>query len=263
MGTMIDKFEGIILNSARRIITAGVFILLLGMIWNFFGGSLNIADGANVERGDRYDMPTFQEPQFEGLQADSEMKSDEEAAPEETISPVERDYKKELDAMASDMAPLYISLKGWDGDDAKEDIRKYLSKEVARAAYGTLNKKQRDDWVDGAVDYLDDFSDYMVDKYDINKPKPIMADKKLPSVEDGIMNRPLSAYENEADALYDNHADEASDAAATASRNNEKGMGQLMNVGYAIGAMILLILILLIFKAENSLRRSADSMEKS
>ena len=262
MGTMIDKFEGIILNSARRIITAGVFILLLGMIWNFFGGSLNIADGANVERGDRYDMPTFQEPQFEGLQADSEMKSDEEAAPEETISPVERDYKKELDAMASDMAPLYISLRGWN-DDAKEEIRKYLSKEVARAAYGTLNKKQRDDWVDGAVDYLDDFSDYMVDKYDINKPKPISADKKLPSVEDGIMNRPLSAYENQADALYDNHADEASDAAATASRNNEKGMGQLMNVGYAIGAMILLILILLIFKAENSLRRSADSMEKS
>ena len=165
--------------------------------------------------------------------------------------------------MASDMAPLYISLKGWDGDDAKEDIRKYLSKEVARAAYGTLNKKQRDDWVDGAVDYVDDFSDYMADKYDISKSNPVSADVDLPSVENAVMRNPLRAYEREANALLIEHAAEATEAAAIAMENNERGDGQLMNVGYAILIMILLILILIIFKAENSLRRSADSMEKS
>ncbi len=42
-----------------------------------------------------------------------------------------------------------------------------------------------------------------------------------------------------------------------------KGAAQLMKVAIVIGIIIGLVLILLIFKAENSLRRSADSMEKS
>jgi hypothetical protein len=266
MGTMIDKFEGIILNSARRIISAGVFILLLGMIWNFFGGSLNSMDGPNVELEDRFDMPTYQEPEFAGLES-SKADSDEDTEEEEIISQVEKDYKKELDAMTSDFVPLYVSLKGMDADDVKEDIREYFSTEVGRAAYSedlfSLNEKQRDDWVDGAVDYVDDFADYMVDKYDISRSNPVSADVDLPSVENAVMRNPLRAYEREANALLIEHAAEATEAAAIAMENNERGDEQLMNVGYAILVMILLVLILIIFKAENSLRRSADSMEKS
>ena len=38
MLALIDKFEGLVLNNSRRIISFAIFILLLGALWNLFGG---------------------------------------------------------------------------------------------------------------------------------------------------------------------------------------------------------------------------------
>ena len=44
--------------------------------------------------------------------------------------------------------------------------------------------------------------------------------------------------------------------------NNLSAMETIMLTGGAIGLVVVLILILLFFKAENSLRRQAESLEK-
>ena len=126
------------------------------------------------------------------------------------------------------------------------------------------DRDQRDEWVDAADDYLDDLSDYMVDKYGINRRNPVTGDQtNLKSEDESFMATPLREFARGANVARSNHMDEVEAAQYTAAGNNIKGLGQLMYVLYAIGIVVLLVLILIVFKAENSLRRSADSMEKS
>ena len=204
---------------------------------------------------------------IEPLPEDTKKSSDSEEENDDTkdkIDPIERDYRKELDNIASSYAPLYISLKSWEVDTAFTDIRKYIKGEIAGEIYSSnLNSKQRDDWVDGFEDYADDFSDYMVDKHDINFKKPVSRTlENMSSVENGMLNYPLSDYKRRANNLYSTHMSAVAEANSTASQNNQKGEQQLMNAVYAIAIIISLILMLLFFKAENSLRRSADSIEQ-
>ena len=108
MGAFIDKFEGIVLNSARRVLSAGVLPLVLGLAWNFLAGTSNVMDGPNLDSDDRYDMPEYIEP----LPEDTKKSSDSEDENDDTkdkLDPIERDYRKELDNLASSYAPLYIS----------------------------------------------------------------------------------------------------------------------------------------------------------
>ncbi len=267
MGAFLDKFEGIILNYSRRIISAGIFLVLIGMAWNFLAGALNAIDSPNVDLEDTYDLPRFEEPVIYEPEESSSSNDNQNYNDEESQERVERDYSDELDEMAETIAPLFVSLNNWnDLESANNDIRAYLAGEVDRLVYfnDQMNVDQRDEWVDGAVDYIDDLTDYMVDKYDVNRRNPSNGDTSiLESVDEGYLQRPLDLYREGANKARSNHIDEANEASMIAAQNNITGLGQLMYVLYAIGVVVLLVLILLVFKAENSLRRSADSMEKN
>jgi len=266
MGTFLDKFEGLILNYSRRIISAGILLVLIGMAWNFLAGALNAIDSPNVESGDTYDLPGFEEPQFKEKSSKPQQKESDDSSEEKPVEPVERDYSDELDNMAENMAPLFVSLYNYDtNNSAVETLRPYFAEEVARNVFGSgMNKNQRDEWVDGADDYLDDLSDYMIDKYEINRRNPVTGDdSNLKSEDVSFIERPLEGYRIAANTALQDHNMEVAQAEIAATANQMKGLGQLMYVLYAVGIVVLLVLILIVFKAENSLRRSADSMEKN
>jgi len=271
MGAFLDKFEGLILNYTRRIISAGILLVLIGMAWSFLSGALNSIDSPNVEADDTYDLPRFEEPvNQEAQESSSSSNNNTNNDDDETQEPqerVEKDYSDEIDEMTETIAPLFVSLGSWDNlEAAYTDIRSYLAGEIDRLVYfnNAMNEDQRDEWVDGAVDYIDDLTDYMADKYDVNTRKPSVGDSSLlDSVDEIYLQRPLDGYREGANDARTNHLQSANEASMIAEQNNIKGLGQLMYVLYAIGIVVLLVLILIVFKAENSLRRSADSMEKN
>ena len=262
MGNLLDKFESLILNYSRRIISAAIFIVLIIMSWNFLAGLLNTFDSPNTEGDDSFSMPEFIEP-FET--ADFENVNDRDSETSDTgeeKKQVDLDYSDEIDEMAETIFPLYISLRNF-APDQENSIREYLSERVSEQIYdGLYTENQRDDWVDGAVDYIDDLSDYMMDKYDISSRNPVAIDVELSSEDNEFLDRPLSLYSIDAAEALSDHLAEVSEAKDIAANNNLEGVGQLFTVLYTLGAVIFMVLMLLIFKAENSLRRSADAIEK-
>ncbi len=263
MINLIDKFEGMVLNNSRRIISVAIFILLLMGVWNFIGGILNTIDGPNLEADDAPRMPEFTTPidlsavTYEAEESDIEV---------ELVEEIEEDFGKELNKLAQIHASLYVSAGWFDNVEASnESIREYFKTEIDSWIYGFgYSDEQKEAWVDGYIDYSNDFKDYIVDKYDWNFRNPTMGSQDdLDSYDLDYLNRPVSEYGAKTDDSFSDHNANVLDAAADAAANNVKGAAQLMKVAIVIGIVIALILILLIFKAENSLRRSADSMEKS
>jgi hypothetical protein len=261
---LIDKFEGIVLNNTRRIISFAIFVLLLGAVWNLFGGFFNTIDGPNVEADDIPRMPQFEAPR---VSSSSESQKDDEYEPQKVDEMVEYDFARELDKLASIHAPLYVaSFRMDDVEEAKKMIRDYIKGEFERLLYGvSYNDSQKEAWVDGYIDFSEDFKDYIVDKYDWNFRNPSLKKTILleDSYDDLYLSRPVEQYRIAVSDVYDEHLDAAAEATIISAANNVKGTSQLMLVGIILGIVITFILILLIFKAENSLRRSADSSEKS
>ena len=262
--TLIDKFEGIVLNNARRIISFAIFVLLLMAFWNLFGGILNTIDGPNVEADDTPRMPKFEEPLI--ISSSESEKDDEDEEEAQEVDIVESDFARELDKLASIHAPLYVASGRIDDvESANESLRVYIKDEVERLVYSLqYTDSQKEAWVDGYVDFSEDFKDYIVDKYDWSFRNPVFdVDQEIDSIDNAYLDYPVEEYRIAVNEVYTDLKDDAAEAMVTSAENNVKGATQLMQVGIVLGIVILCILILLIFKAENSLRRSADSSEKS
>ncbi|MGB0622016.1 MAG: hypothetical protein ACPGVZ_21320, partial [Myxococcota bacterium] len=60
---------------------------------------------------------------------------------------------------------------------------------------------------------------------------------------------------------YADHLDVVVAAENEAAENNSQALEQLTAVGAAMSAFLAALILLLVFKAENSLRRSADALE--
>ena len=76
-----------------------------------------------------------------------------------------------------------------------------------------------------------------------------------------LLRDPLSPWALQLDKNRVEHYKSVASETAQVMQNNVSGMGQLMIAGSIIGVLVFLILLLLVFKAEQSLRRSADSRE--
>lgn len=264
MGIFLDKFESLVLNYSRRIISAAILIALLILSWNFIFGTLNTFDSPNTELDDSFTLPDFIAPSSLADVNDLEDNDQQNQldTEEDIRNQIDIDYSDEIDEMTETIFPLYVSLKGFSLGQ-EQQIRDYLSENVEGQIYGrSFSRNQRDDWVDGAVDYIDDLADYFVDKYDISNRNPIALDIEPTTEDDVYLVRPLQKYSTDASEAYREHLNEVSESETVAASNNLDGVGQLFTVLYALGSVIFMVLMLLIFKAENSLRRSADAIEK-
>lgn len=271
MGSFLDKFEGIVLDNARRVISlltlaaiaVGALYLVIAL-WNF-------SDSPDAEITDRFDVPEFEEPPRVASQA---TKKDSNVSPSDSnAKPAEEpqwehpmpDYESELDDMVDDLMPLFVAFRGWEIDVSnRRSLIDFIAGQLDQYQR-SLSEDQMDDVVSGLEDYIDDFADYYSDAaglegLDLDEIQPNSASD--PEVETFLKN-PTYAYLDGVGAAYEELAGEVSKAEAEAERNNASAASQIMITAGSIGAVILLVLLLVLFKVENSLRRSADAVEGS
>jgi len=271
MGSFLDKFEGIVLDNARRVISSLILaaiavgaLFLVIALWNF-------SDSPDAEITDRFDVPEFEEPARVVSQASK--KDSEASPPDSNAKPAEEpqwehpmpDYESELGDMVDDLMPLFVAFQGWEtGVSNRRNLINFIAGQLDQYQRN-LSEDQMDDVVSGLEDYIDDFADYYGDAaglkgLDLDEIQPNSATD--PVVETFLKN-PTSAYLDGVNAAYDELAGEVSKAEAEAGRNNASAASQIMITAGSIGAVILLVLLLVLFKVENSLRRSADAVEGS
>ena len=271
MGSFLDKFEGIVLDNARRVISSLILaaiavgaLFLVIALWNF-------SDSPDTEITDRFDVPEFEEPPRVASQA---TKKDSNVSPSDSnAKPAEEpqwehpmpEYEDEIDDMVDALQPLGLAFKGWkiSEDNRRIDIGNFASKlsPFKRA----LTEDQMDDVVSGLEDYIDDFADYYGDAAGLKglDLDEIQSNSATDPVVETFLENPTSAYLGGVSAAYEELAGEVSKAEAEAGRNNASAASQIMVTAGSIGAVILLVLLLVLFKVENSLRRSADAVEGS
>lgn len=264
MGKFLDNFESWFLNYVRRILSLIVLVLLIiGAIY-FFMGLANTFDSPNIERTDSFTMPEYIPPDEakQDVKTMAKKKSNDETKTSKW-SPM-TEYEDEIVEIAELLIPFYIKFRG-DPNDAriKDMLTNYASNNIEQIADGdNLSGEQIEDMVDGLVDYVSDFFDYYSEKFpDLDGKLENITYVNDNKIMNDILVHPLKPYWNQFHKNLDKHYKSVNDEAAQVRLNNSNAMEQFMVTGGTLVALIILVLIMLIFKAENSLRRSADSSE--
>lgn len=269
MGSFLDKFEGTVLDNARRVISSLILAAIaVGGLFLVIA-LLNFSDSPDAEITDRFDVPEFQEPPRVASQATvkesntSPSDSNAKIAEEKELEHPMPDYESELDDIVDDLMPLFIAFKGWEDSESN---RSYLVAFIADQLDGfqrNLSVDQMDDVVSGLENYVGDFADYYGDAAGLKglDPTEIEPNSAADPVVEAFLDNPTSSYLSGVEEAYAELADEVTMAEAEAARNNAAAASQIMITASSIGAIILLILLLVLFKVENSLRRSADAVE--
>ena len=173
------------------------------------------------------------------------------------------EYEDEIAEIVEDLTPLYVAFMGYRNDiiNAQNMLTDYTAAELKRFE-GVLSENQMEDVVDGLVDYADDFSDFYTDKFSVDTRN---LENIVEQQDEDFKNLLLYPFAVYTDGVWDTYEGLLFLVEMDAERlieNKMIGLKQLMIAVSIIGAIVLLLLILLVFKAENSLRRSADSSEK-
>lgn len=269
MGTFLDKFEGFVLDNARRVISSLILaaiavgaLFLVTALWNF-------SDSPDAEITDRFDVPEFEEPPRVASQATK--KDSNVSPPDSNANPAEEpqwehpmpDYESELDDMVDDLMPLFVAFKGWEVSvENRRSLITFIADQLDQFQQ-TLSEDQMDDLVSGLEDYIDDFADYYGDAAGLKglDPDEIQPNSATDPVVENFLKNPTSSYLDGVREAYTELQEEVIKAEAEAGRNNASAASQIMITAGSIGAIILLVLLLVLFKVENSLRRSADAVE--
>lgn len=253
VGSFLDKFEGVVLDNARRVISSLILaamlvgsLYLIIALWNFL-------DSPNVEITDRFDVPTFEKPRNVAPQAtnknpnespsDSNVKSDKEP---EWRHPMP-EYEREFDDMIDHLSPLYIAFEGRKVNVSfRRLVTDYIADNIVEYQE-FLSEDQFDDLVNGLEGYIDDFAGYYGDAaglkgLDLDKIQPNSASD--PVVETFLKN-PTSLYLEGVEKAYEELEGETISSEVEASKNNASSASQIMITVGSIVAIILLVLLLI------------------
>ena len=125
-----------------------------------------------------------------------------------------------------------------------------------------LTNEQMDDVVDGLVKYVQDFSEFYVGKFNINKNVNEIRPRNDEDFEK-TLRFPFKPYLDNVRTNYSALKTKVKAEENKAYVNNIQAKSIIIITGIAALISIVLVLLLLIFKAENSLRRQADSFENT
>ncbi|MBT5445017.1 MAG: hypothetical protein HOK91_19740 [Gammaproteobacteria bacterium] len=199
-------------------------------------------------------------------------------------------YASELEDMVDDLMPLYVAFKGWViSDDNRRNLIVHIAdalKEFKTAealeivsAIGLglsgdlvdkwqrdgvlLSEDQMDDVVSGLEDYIGDFADYYGDAAGIKwvDIEDIESNSATDPLVEEFLKMPTKAYLTGVQSANASLDKEARQSALEARENNANAESQIMIVAGSIAVIVLFVLLLVLLKVENSLRRSADVAE--
>lgn len=262
----LDRFEGIVLNKARHVITSLILLAIVVAGLYFAMAVSNFADSPSVEASDSFNMPEFVKPQEEKVAekaqapAATNSETQAEAKAEEKQHPLPR-YADEIDEVVKEVLPLYIAYYDFkDDEDSRWQLISFIA-DLMEKYQAKLYDDQMDEAVKGFVSYMDDFADYYKEKSGIaRKPLDQITSLNNPEIKK-ILGNPFNVYFRGVMKNYEILEEEAQRAKLESQMNNASALQQIMVTGGALAAMVLLILLLIIFKIENSLRRTADVAE--
>lgn len=267
MGAFLDKFEGIVLDNSRRVISSLILLAIaVGLVYLVIA-ALNFTDSPDTENSDPFAVPSFEEPaeitEEEPVQQ-SESSAGSSTEPQSAAEPDWQHpmpvYRDEIDNILDDLYPLFVAFFNF---EVTEDQRRNMVGFTADQLSGyteVLSKDQMDAVVEGLEDYISDLAGYYAEVAEIDGMEPNEIDPGSmsdPEIE-RVLNNPFTEYLDGVNESYSVHQEEVDRAEMEARQNNLSALSQISIVGGSVGAMVLLVLLLILFKAENSLRRSAD-----
>ena len=269
IGFFLDNVETFILNYSRRILTAIILIGLIVGTLMLSSGIINVVDSPNVLAEDVFKVPEFEKPKDTKKSSDSD--SAKEPADENKdlyVHPIP-EYKKEMRNIVENIMILNAVFANIDVTERNYNIfTDRLANKLFRFKEA-LSEDQFEETVEGLEDYIDDKMAWLrkdLKSRNIVLPKKVKIDSDNKQEKDRIasnfMNNPYAQYLEGVEAAYTEHFEKVEEAALVSSMNNMGAYVTLMIAGITFGVIVSLILLLLLFKAENSLRRSADFMER-
>ena len=264
MGKFLDNFESWFLNYTRRILSLIVLILLIIGTVYFFMGVTNTFDSVNSERADSFEMPQYIPP--DEAKQDAKIISKTQSNSEKNKSELNpmAEYKDEIDEIVELLIPFFVKFRDETNFlSTKQMLTNYVSNNIETTADNyNLSDEQIEDMVDGLVDYVSDFFDYYAEKFsDLDGELENISYVKDNKIMLDILVHPLNPYWDQFQKNLNEHYKSVNDEITQVKLNNTNAMEQFMVTGAVLATLIILVLLMLIFKAENSLRRSADSRE--
>jgi hypothetical protein len=267
MGAFLDRFESWFLNYSRRTLSFLVLVLILIGTLYFFVGLSNQFDSVNSERTDSFLMPEYVAKEDVKTASTAESSKEEKKSESDPMTA----YEDEILEIVQHLRPFYIKFRGWDDDYKVNEMLTNYVESISAASFAASSDEQIEDVVSSLQDYSEDFFYHYVEKFpDLDEIyEAHLYEEKLESITyargnkemSDLLKHPLSPWVLQLDKNRLEHYKSVASETAQVMQNNVSGMGQLMIAGSIIGVLVFLILLLLVFKAEQSLRRSADSRE--
>ena len=271
MGAWLDKFEQLILNYSRRIITVLFIISAIVVILSLVLSALRYYDRPSISIEDSFTVPKFKKPvsktpanntNYEKNKETQEPKTQENKIEEAHPMPK---YKSQISQITEYIYPLYVAFYKWDTSslanfDGKIQITNVIANNL-KPFDKRLYDRQMDDVVDGLVEYIKNFSNYYMRQFNINSNIDEIRPRNNEDFE-RILRNPYKNYLDEVGANFGKLQDDVKDEVDEVSENRDSAKSIILVTGIATSVMVTLILLLLIFKAENSIRRHANSSER-
>ena len=273
MGAWLDKFEQLILNYSRRIITIFFIISAFVITVSLVLSAVRYFDSPNISEEDSFSVPKFKKPENKtptntnNINNEKNKESEEPKIQENKIEeahPMPK-YKSQISQITEYVYPLYVAFYKWDTSslanfDGKIQITNVIANNL-KPFDKTLNEKQMNDVVDGLVEYIKNFSNYYIRQFNINSNIDEIRPRNNEEFE-RILRNPYRNYLDEVRTNYEELLSDVNEELVTVEENRESAKSIILVTGIATSIMVSLILLLLIFKAENSLRRQANSSER-
>lgn len=273
MGAWLDKFEQLILNYSRRIITILFIISVFVVTVSLALSAARYFDSPNLSKEDSFTVPKFKKPEAKtptntnNINNEKNKESEEPKIQENKIEkahPMPK-YKSQISQIIEYVYPLYVAFYKWDTSslanfEKKIEITNVIANNL-KPFDKELNEKQMNDVVDGLVEYIKNFSNYYIMQFNINSNIDEIRPRNNEEFE-RILRNPYRNYLDEVRTNYKELLNDAYDEFVSVEENRESAKSIILVTGIATSVMVTLILLLLIFKAENSLRRHANSSEK-
>jgi hypothetical protein len=263
MGAFLDRFEGLILNYARRVISFTIILAMALSVLFLVVATLNYMASPSADIRDSFDIPEFEEPVKPVAQKRAEPRQDQAAekpAEPEWRHPMPQ-YESEIDNIVDSVLPLYIAYYGFDASvDSRRNLIGFVADQL-KPYKKALSEDQMDDVVDGMEDYIDDFSDFHIDANNLDTSDLSQIEKKSDPQMSKALENPFRDYLSLVDKNFAALAQQVEQSIEEARASNAAAGQNLLVVSGALIVIVVLVLILVLFKAESSLRRSADVAE--
>lgn len=268
---LIERIEVRILGWTRTLVTVVIVGALVVGLFGFVGALLDVSASPEVTL-DSGDIEVMEfDDSFRNVQP--EPREDDRQNEDRTARPTpanqgEREkhvFQEEINEMVSLLRPLYDA---FEFNTGRTEIEAHLEHQIERIQKATeevsdsssVQEDRLEDAVSGMVEYVEDMVDHYTDEIDLDeetsKAQTAIADSFRNHV-DGVLRAPVDPFVTKYEAACKDLGMEADNAKIIAAQRNLEGASGFVALGIIGLIMLGGVLLLLVFKVEQSLRQYA------